>query len=84
MPAAGMFLWADAGVDADAFAAAGQEAGFLLAPGSLFSPHQSPTTWMRFNVANCGDPALPGFLAGYIEAQPRFARPLKGAAGVPI
>lgn len=83
MPTAGMFLWADAGVDADAFAAAGQEAGFLLAPGSLFSPHQSPTTWMRFNVANCGDPALPGFLKGYIEAQHRFARPLKGPAGVP-
>ena len=83
-PAAGMFLWADAGVDADAFAAAGQEAGFLLAPGSLFSPHQSPTTWMRFNVANCGDPALPRFLADYIEAQHRFARPLKGPSGVPI
>ncbi|WP_206953289.1 aminotransferase-like domain-containing protein [Trinickia acidisoli] len=84
MPAAGMFLWADAGVDADALAAAGQEAGFLLAPGSLFSPHQSPTTWMRFNVANCGDPALPGFLAGYLEAQHRFARPLKTPAGIPI
>ncbi len=83
LPAAGMFLWADAGVDADAFAAAGQEAGFLLAPGSLFSPHQSPTTWMRFNVANCGDRALPGFLAGYIDAQHRFARPLKGAAVAP-
>lgn len=78
MPTAGMFLWADAGVDADAFAAAGQEAGFLLAPGSLFSPHQSPTTWMRFNVANCGDPALPGFLADYIEARHRVPRPLKG------
>ncbi|MGN6086359.1 PLP-dependent aminotransferase family protein [Trinickia sp.] len=84
MPAAGMFLWADAGVDADAFAAAGQEAGFLLAPGSLFSPQQSPTTWMRFNIANCGDRALPGFLAGYIEAQHRVARPLKGAPPAPI
>lgn len=76
MPAAGMFLWADAGVDADALAAAGQEAGFLLAPGSLFSPHQSPTTWMRFNVANCGDPALPGFLASHIDSR-RAVRPLK-------
>ncbi len=56
-PSAGMFLWADAGVDSDGLAAAGHEAGFLLTPGSLFSPHQSPTTWMRFNVANCGETA---------------------------
>jgi DNA-binding transcriptional MocR family regulator len=83
MPAAGMFLWADTGVDSDALAAAGHEAGFLLAPGSLFSPNQSPTTWMRFNVANCGDPALPGFLAGYIDAH-RSPRPLKAPAAVPI
>lgn len=74
MPAAGMFLWTDTGADADALAAAGQEAGFLLAPGSLFSPNQSPTTWMRFNVANCGDPALPAFLGGYL-ARCRAGRP---------
>ncbi|HTH73102.1 MAG TPA: PLP-dependent aminotransferase family protein [Trinickia sp.] len=83
MPAAGMFLWADTGVDADALAAAGQEAGFLLAPGSLFSPHQSPTTWMRFNVANCGDPALPGFLADYVQGPHRAPRPLKTPAAAP-
>jgi DNA-binding transcriptional MocR family regulator len=82
MPAAGMFLWADTGVDADTLAAAGQEAGFVLAPGSLFSPHQSPTSWMRFNVANCGDPALPGFLAGYLDGR-RAAKPLKTAVAVP-
>jgi DNA-binding transcriptional MocR family regulator len=78
-PAAGMFLWADMAVDADALAAAGQEAGFLLAPGSLFSPHQSPTTSMRFNIANCGDPALPGFLAGYLDIR-RTPRHLKTPA----
>jgi DNA-binding transcriptional MocR family regulator len=86
-PTAGMFLWADAGVDADSFAAAGQEAGFLLAPGSLFSPHQSPTSWMRFNVANCGDPALPGFLAGYLDGNRvdgnRVSGHLKSVASVP-
>ncbi|WP_027795557.1 aminotransferase-like domain-containing protein [Paraburkholderia acidipaludis] len=70
-PGAGMFLWADTGVDADALSAAGHEAGFLLAPGSLFSPHQSPTTWMRFNVANCGDPALSAFLASYLDGVAR-------------
>ncbi|MCG5075766.1 PLP-dependent aminotransferase family protein [Paraburkholderia tagetis] len=72
-PGAGMFLWADTGVDADALTAAGHEAGFLLTPGSLFSPHQSPTTWMRFNIANCGDPTLPTFLAGYLDGVARRA-----------
>jgi DNA-binding transcriptional MocR family regulator len=66
-PGAGMFLWADTGVDSAVLAAAAQEQGFLLAPGSLFSPHQTPSTWMRFNIANCGDPALQAFLARHLE-----------------
>ncbi|MFP3797686.1 MULTISPECIES: PLP-dependent aminotransferase family protein [Paraburkholderia] len=70
-PGAGMFLWTDTGVDADALTAAGHEAGFLLTPGSLFSPHQSPTTWMRFNIANCADPGLPAFLSGYLDGVAR-------------
>jgi DNA-binding transcriptional MocR family regulator len=61
-PGAGMFAWADAGVDTSAMVAAGHEEGYFLAPGSLFSPHQSVSTWMRFNIANCGDPALLEFL----------------------
>lgn len=73
MPAAGMFLWANTGVDSDALAAAAHERGFLLTPGSLFSPQQSPTTWMRFNVANCGDPALPAVLGDYLESVARRA-----------
>ena len=73
MPSAGMFLWADLGVDSDALAAAAHEKGFLLTPGSLFSPQQSPTTWMRFNVANCGDPALPGVIGDYLESVARRA-----------
>ncbi|MEK6424828.1 MAG: PLP-dependent aminotransferase family protein [Burkholderia gladioli] len=71
MPAAGMFLWADTGADASALAAAAHEEGFLLTPGGLFSPQQSPSTWTRFNVANCGDPALAGFLARYLDSVPR-------------
>ncbi|WP_250492082.1 PLP-dependent aminotransferase family protein [Caballeronia sp. GAWG1-1] len=70
-PSAGMFLWADTGVDSESLAAAGHEAGFLLTPGSLFSPNQSPTTWMRFNIANCGDPALPELLASHREKTAR-------------
>jgi DNA-binding transcriptional MocR family regulator len=73
MPAAGMFLWADTGADSDGLAAAAHEAGFLLTPGSLFSPQQSPTTWMRFNIANCGDPALPALLARYLDGVARRA-----------
>ncbi|MBO7791352.1 PLP-dependent aminotransferase family protein [Burkholderia pseudomallei] len=73
MPAAGMFLWADTGVDSDALAAAAHEEGFLLTPGSLFSPQQSPSTWTRFNVANCGDPALPAFLGRYLDRVNRRA-----------
>ncbi|MDN7176560.1 PLP-dependent aminotransferase family protein [Caballeronia sp. SEWSISQ10-4 2] len=67
VPSAGMFLWADTGVDSEGLAAAGHEAGFLLTPGSLFSPHQLPSTFMRFNIANCGDPGLPAMLAGYAD-----------------
>ncbi|WP_118183833.1 PLP-dependent aminotransferase family protein [Paraburkholderia phosphatilytica] len=72
-PGAGVFLWADTGVDSDSLAAAGHEAGFLLTPGSLFSPHQSPSSYMRFNVANCGDPALPTFLCRYLDGVARRA-----------
>jgi DNA-binding transcriptional MocR family regulator len=72
-PTAGMFVWADTRVDADGLAAAGHEAGFLLTPGSLFSPQQSPTTWMRFNIANCGDPELATFLCRYLDGVARRA-----------
>ncbi len=71
LPSAGMFLWADTLNDAEALAAAGHEAGFLLAPGSLFSPQQSPSTMMRFNIANCSDPALAGMLARFSDTHPR-------------
>jgi DNA-binding transcriptional MocR family regulator len=66
-PGAGMFIWADAGVDTSAMVAAGHEEGYFLAPGSLFSPQQSVSTWMRFNVANCGDAGLLAFLARQLE-----------------
>jgi DNA-binding transcriptional MocR family regulator len=72
-PGAGIFLWADTGVDSDVLAAAAHEAGFLLTPGSLFSPQQSPSSWTRFNVANCGDPALPAFLCRYLDGVARRA-----------
>jgi hypothetical protein len=36
----------------------------LLAPGSLFSPRQLPSTRMRLNVAALQDPATSRFLEG--------------------
>jgi DNA-binding transcriptional MocR family regulator len=62
-PAAGMFMWAHAGEhrDAEALAAAAQSEGIILAPGSLFSPSQARSPWMRFHVAYAGSPKLAKF-----------------------
>jgi DNA-binding transcriptional MocR family regulator len=62
-PAAGMFLWAHAGEhrDAEALAAAAEQQGVILAPGSLFSPSQTRSPWMRFHVAYAGSPKLVRF-----------------------
>lgn len=57
-PADGMFLWVDAHADTNELAVACRERGILLAPGSLFSPQQVPSTWMRFNVTARIDAAL--------------------------
>jgi DNA-binding transcriptional MocR family regulator len=61
-PAAGMFVWVDAGCDTSVLAARAMEESLLLAPGSLFSPSQLPSTRMRLNVAALGEPALWRFL----------------------
>lgn len=62
-PAAGMFLWARAGEhqDAEALAAKAQEQSIILAPGSLFSPTQARSPWMRFHVAYAGNAKLARF-----------------------
>ncbi|HEX2011181.1 MAG TPA: PLP-dependent aminotransferase family protein, partial [Roseateles sp.] len=64
---AGMYLWADTGRDTNAIATAGHEEGYLFAPGSLFSPSQMPSGWMRFNVASSGHPEMLAFLARQLE-----------------
>ncbi len=64
---AGMFLWADTGQDTNAIARAGHEHGYVFAPGSLFSPSQMPSTWMRFNIATSNDPDMLRFLAEQLE-----------------
>lgn len=50
-PNAGMFVWADCGRDSETLARAAAEENMLLAPGSLFSPTQAPSTRMRFSVS---------------------------------
>jgi len=61
-PTAGMFAWVDAGCDTNVLAARAMEQGLLLAPGSLFSPSQLPSTKMRLNIATMEDEGLWRFL----------------------
>ena len=57
-PPAGMFVWVDAGCDTNVLTEKAMAEGLLLAPGSLFSPNQLPSTRMRLNVATVQDPAV--------------------------
>jgi DNA-binding transcriptional MocR family regulator len=61
-PAAGMFVWVDTGRDTNVLAERAMAEGLLLAPGSLFSPSQLPSTRMRLNIAALQEPALWRFL----------------------
>jgi DNA-binding transcriptional MocR family regulator len=57
-PMAGMFVWVDAGCDTNVLTEKAMASGVLLAPGSLFSPNQLPSTRMRLNVATVQEPAV--------------------------
>ena len=61
-PPCGMFLWVDTHCDTNVLTEKAVEQGFLLAPGSLFSPSQLPSTRMRINVASMADPGIWRFL----------------------
>ena len=61
-PPTGMFVWVDAGMDTNVLAERAMAEGLLLAPGSLFSPSQLPTTRMRLNVATMQEPTAWQFL----------------------
>jgi DNA-binding transcriptional MocR family regulator len=66
-PEAGIFVWADFGRDTNAIAVEGSAQGVLCAPGSLFSPTQLPSTWMRVSAAASLNPAAMRFLAEAIK-----------------
>jgi DNA-binding transcriptional MocR family regulator len=61
-PPAGMFVWADAGMDTNLLTERAMAEGLLLAPGSLFSPNQLPSSRMRLNVASMQEPSVWSFL----------------------
>jgi len=66
-PAAGMFVWADAGCDTNVLAAQAMARDLLLAPGSLFSPSQLPSRHMRLNIAAMQEPAVWRFLEKMLQ-----------------
>ncbi|TDR37843.1 GntR family transcriptional regulator [Tahibacter aquaticus] len=57
-PAHGLFAWVDMACDTNELALRGRERGLLLAPGSLFSPTQRASRFMRYNVTTAADAAL--------------------------
>ena len=66
-PPAGMFVWVDAGMNTNVLTERAMEQGLLLAPGSLFSPSQLPSTRMRLNVATMREPSVWEFLARELD-----------------
>ncbi|MDR0481131.1 MAG: PLP-dependent aminotransferase family protein [Gallionellaceae bacterium] len=69
-PEGGMFIWAGLNGDADmsALAARAARGGVMLAPGSVFRPHQEASPWLRFNVAHCEDETIFSVLADAVAA----------------
>lgn len=55
-PHAGMFVWADCGMDTEVLARRAAATGVLFAPGVLFSPVQAPSSRFRLAVSMVDDP----------------------------
>ena len=66
-PQAGFLGWFDAGVDTNLLAALGLDAGYLFAPGALFSPDQTPNTMLRMNAVTSNDAGMLSWLAQTLE-----------------
>lgn len=54
-PHAGMFVWADCGMDTETLARKAAATGILFAPGVLFSPVQAPSSRFRLAVSMVDD-----------------------------
>lgn len=57
-PPDGLFGWLDTGVDTERLAQPLLDAGWLTAPGALFSVTRQPGSLMRINLATSQDPAF--------------------------
>ena len=57
-PPDGLFGWLDVGVDTERLAQPLLDAGWLTAPGALFSATRCPGSLMRVNMATSQDPAF--------------------------
>jgi DNA-binding transcriptional MocR family regulator len=68
VPHAGMFIWADCGRDAEGVARAAAERNMLLAPGTLFSPTQAPSRYLRFSASMVDNAAAWRLLASLMQA----------------
>ena len=55
------------GIDTSALAARLFDEGYLLAPGSLFSPSQLPSSHLRFNIATSSNPGMLDALAHALQ-----------------
>ncbi|MFT7722791.1 MAG: PLP-dependent aminotransferase family protein [Roseateles sp.] len=57
-PPDGLFGWLDVGADTERIAQPLLDAGWLTAPGALFSATRAPGSLMRINMATAQDPAF--------------------------
>lgn len=76
MPRGGFYLWCRLpdGCDSAEVARAALAKNIVLAPGNVFSASQSAAAFMRFNVAQCGDPRVMSGLQRALE-RARDVRP---------
>ena len=66
-PQAGFLGWFDAKVDTNLLAALALEAGYLFAPGALFSPSLAPNTMLRMNTVTSSDAGMLEWLARTLD-----------------
>ena len=67
-PPEGLFGWLDVGVDTERVAQPLLDAGWLVAPGALFSATRRPGSLMRINMATSQDPAFWRELRSCVDA----------------
>ena len=67
-PPDGLFGWLDVGVDTERLAQPLLDAGWLIAPGALFSATRRPGSLMRVNMATSQDPAFWRQLRAAVDA----------------